>query len=278
MKQKINSLKKKNQLIESNRSLEERISKIENEFSNLKTTNQEQANKMRQMQEKIDEQAKELERVKQFKVSEIKINSDKEFLSPGSKMKLTATTKQNNASNNDVEWKIEEENSGAVEVESQNGKDFLSSPFLSLGDDDSITCSFKELECTIGSFIPSLYSGRVTINFISFIDNPITIEIETKEKEYQSWFYSTTFNAKDIAKIYISLSNSKLEKDEKFDIEADILISSPGKESLLLPAIFHIVLAPQIIYLSCDKYQLALNKNNSFYLCTEKLISNEEIK
>lgn len=157
-----------------------------------------------------------------------------------------------------------------------NNCDFLSSPFLSTEDDDSISCCFETLECSIGPIIPSLYSGNISLNFISFIDGPITIEIKTKDEQYQSWFYSKTFNPKDIVKIFVLLSNLSLDKNESFDIEADIIISSPGLRPLILPGIFHIILAPQIIYISCNKYSISL-KDNNIYLCTNKLMSSEEL-
>ena len=149
-----------------------------------------------------------------------------------------------------------------------NKIDFLSSPFISL-EGNKISCCFESLNCTIGPITPSLYSERITLNFISFIDDPITIKVQPEKEEYKSWFYSETFKSKEIPKIIIVLPNVKSE--EEVDIKTKIIISSLDHETLELPCTFHIIVLPQVIHISCREFPLSY-KNKEFLLCSEKLV------
>lgn len=102
----------KNELVQSNNLLKERIESLERE----------QNNKLIQLEEKLNEQAKKLERYTNIKVKSIKIITDSKFLFPGSKVTLTAEVQPEFAFIDGVEWKIVQEVEGTVEIESKNNK------------------------------------------------------------------------------------------------------------------------------------------------------------
>lgn len=77
---------------------------------------------MNQLEEKVNEQAKKLERYTSIKVSKIEIICDPKVLGLGSTITLSTLIKPKYAFNDGVEWQILQEEKGVVNVESKNEK------------------------------------------------------------------------------------------------------------------------------------------------------------
>ena len=92
----------------SNRSLIEKIADLERRLT--------------QVEGKLNEQALQLERYTKVKVDAIEIECDSKLLKPGSTVTLNAIVRPCCAFNDGVEWKIDEEVNGTVNVISMNKK------------------------------------------------------------------------------------------------------------------------------------------------------------
>ena len=98
----------KSDLLNSNRSLIEKIADLERRLT--------------QVEGKMNEQALQLERYTKVKVDAIEIECDSKLLEPGSTVTLNAIVRPCCAFNDGVEWKIDEEVNGTVNVVSMNKK------------------------------------------------------------------------------------------------------------------------------------------------------------
>lgn len=112
----------KNDMLNTNRSLEQKVTDLENQISTQKKCQDEQEQKLAQMEEKLNEQTLIIEKIKNVKVSRIEISNQPKFLFVGSTMTLTALIKPSNAYNDGVKWQIIQENEGTIQVESENKK------------------------------------------------------------------------------------------------------------------------------------------------------------
>jgi len=158
--------------------------------------------------------------------------------------------------------------------------EYLSSPILSI-DKNSISCCYNALNITIGPIIPILYSKKTTMNFISFIDNPVTVDIENVTSkdghDYSRWFAAKhTFTSGEIIQIFISLPPPVNKDIENIEISLNLIIQSPPYTELNIPCTFFITLLPLSILLSCNEYSLSYY-DGSFNLCTQYLMSNSDL-
>jgi len=158
--------------------------------------------------------------------------------------------------------------------------EYLSSPILSI-DKNSISCCYNALNITIGPIIPILYSKKTTMNFISFIDNPVTVDIENVTSkdghDYSRWFTAKhTFTSGEIIQIFISLPPPVNKNIENIEVSLNLKIQSPPYKELNIPCTFFITLLPLSIFLSCKEYSLSYH-DDSFNLCTQYLMSNSDL-
>ena len=114
----------------------------------------------------------------------------------------------------------------AISFDSVKSANFLSVPILFVEENPkSIACCYTELFCSIGPLIPSLYSEKLVMNFISFIDVPISIEVGIDDSITDN---SISFLTKDCIQpgeppqIEITLPSSPIENKLEFSIKANI--------------------------------------------------------
>lgn len=151
----------------------------------------------------------------------------------------------------------------------------LSSPILNI-EKDNIVCFPNSLHCSIGPIIPSLYSKSIKINFISFVDHPLSLYIDTEEKYKDLFSSKDTFQKGEMVQISFSLQSLLPQKVEEFTIHSVLHFSSPHLNELDLPCEFLVKVAPLSILISCTQHPLSY-KDGIFYLCTDKIISLSKI-
>lgn len=170
-----------------------------------------------------------------------------------------------------------------ISFDSFAGAEF-SLPILSVEKDkennkDIISCCFNSIECSIGPIIPSLYSGKCIMNFLSCINSPFLIEVKTDD-DHKDWF-QTKFvnNPGDPCQIFIKLppsnESNKIESISVETILAMKLINS-DLNSLEIPCKFNFIIVPLSILISCKEYPLSLSCN-TFYLCAPNIHPNSKL-
>ncbi|KAK8891276.1 hypothetical protein M9Y10_028484 [Tritrichomonas musculus] len=155
--------------------------------------------------------------------------------------------------------------------------DFLSSPILNV-DNNQITCCFDTLDCKIGPIIPALYSKSIAMNFISFIEEPISISIET-DQQYSNWFNPGCYSDhNDIVQIFVNIPAVTSDKIEEYKVPTRLHFKSQSFKELILPCDFSFTLLPLSILINCSQFPLSYKESeNSFILCTNKLLSGSKL-
>ena len=151
----------------------------------------------------------------------------------------------------------------------------ISSPILSVKD-NKIVCCFDSLTCTINPMTPSIYSKKISLNLISFIDESIHVNIETDQKYSQLISSKGDFSKDDLVQIFISLPNLLSHQPEDLNIKMNIHITSQTLQELSLPCNISIKLLPISFLIKCKQFKLAYNEN-SFYLCTDQVVSKTKL-
>ena len=147
---------------------------------------------------------------------------------------------------------------------------YFSTPFLYV-ENDSIVY-YGSLNFSIGPIIPSLYSKRIAMNFISFIEKPFSMNIQTDEKYSSLFTHKPTFLPNDLVQIFISLQNLSTSKEEIHNVHTKITFKSEKLKEKTVTCVFSIKVLPLSFLISCDEYLLSF-KDNAFYVCVDQLNS-----
>lgn len=170
-----------------------------------------------------------------------------------------------------------------ISFDSFSGAEFPSLPILFIEKNkenkDAISCCFDSVECSIGPIVPSLYSGKCIINFLSFINSPFLIEVKTDD-EHKDWFQTKfVINPDEACQIFIKLPPSDTSNMiENISIETLLTIKPINSDlnSLELPCKFNFIIAPLSILISSKEYPLSFS-NNTFYLSAPNIHSNSKL-
>lgn len=151
---------------------------------------------------------------------------------------------------------------------------FISNPILS-ADNGSIFCSFDSLNCNLGSFVPSLCSRKITMNFISFIDEPFTMKLKTNSK-YENLFplRQSHFSKGESVQILFLLPEVKSKEPENHNISTTIIFESDKLNKKTLSCSFSVQIVPLSFLISCKQSKLSF-QNNTFYVCKDTFIPSQ---
>ena len=176
--------------------------------------------------------------------------------------------------------------------------DYLSLPTITI-ENDTLKCCYKELNYSFGSICPSLFKNNaITLNILSFINKNIKYSIEIinsniiyineqtdNENNEQSKDIIETksflnFQMLDnILKLFIQIPQLKDEsKIQKIKMECDInFIGKSSIKNNIIHCIFTANLIPLSVFISCDKYDLAYDKDKDYYIISTHRLNPKEI-
>ena len=179
--------------------------------------------------------------------------------------------------------------------EFNNNSDFLSLPILALDKNNNIIkCCYKELNYSFGSICPSLFKNKsINFNILSFIGKEVGLKINIDNKKLT--YINDEKNGEDIIitqdinslvnfqifettiKLFISIPQLKNEsKIQKIKIECDLNFRGNKLNDNKIHCCFTANLIPLSIFISCEEYELAYDKDKNVYILDTHHLSPKE--
>jgi len=180
--------------------------------------------------------------------------------------------------------------------------DYLSLPTITI-ENDTLKCCYKEFNYSFGSICPSLFGNNaIVFNILSFINKNIKYSIdiinstityineenevveENDEKNNKNIVETKSFInyqiLETILKLYILIPQLKDEsKVQKIKMECDIKFigTKTPINNNIIHCIFTANLIPLSVFITCNQYDLAYNKEKDYYMINTHRFNPKEI-